>query len=399
MTDKPKILLTTCGSWHLPDTARSFHARNALAGLWITGKNRTGLPGDKYRRCWPFHMAMKPFYHLASPLWTERTFYALSFIWRDWFNFQFWPECNVVQSIMGFCTEPFDKADKNNALKVLDAPNSHPITYYGIPQSEYDVWQPGSKVGIPRWMFARMNRELKRADVVLCPSNFVRDTMVEFGVPAEKCFINPYGVDTSVFSARPAVPEVPRFIIVGNIGLRKGHHYLFEALREVKRNVTNAELVCVGECLENFREEWKRWKGVFTHHPRLSHKELAKLFQQCTAFVFPSLEEGFARVITEAMAAGLPIIASHQSGATTLVQDGVEGIIVPPRETHRIAEAMIRLARDRDLNRKMGEAAWRRGAQNNSWQDYGDRLLAEYSRRLQTKISAEATKPGTGVLQ
>jgi glycosyltransferase involved in cell wall biosynthesis len=378
----PQTLLATCGGWHLPHTARVLHTRGALAGLSITHKNSTGLPADKFRRCWPFHLAMKPFYQLAPPIWTERAFYAFFPIWRAWLNRQPWPDCNVVQAIMGFATEPFNRADRTGALKVVDAPNSHPVTYYGIPQSEYDVWSPGARVGIPQWMFARMNRELKRADVVLCPSTFVRETMIEFGVPAEKCFINPFGVDTSVFAPRPAVPEIARFIIVGSIGLRKGHHYLFRAFAEVKRNLPAAELICVGGCLDEFRDEWRRWQGTFTHQPHVAHGELAKLLSQCTAFVFPSLEEGFARVITEAMAAGLPIIASHESGATTLVRDGVEGFIVPPREPRRIADAMLRLGRDRALNQRMGDAARRRGAEGNTWQDYGDRLLAEYSRRL-----------------
>jgi glycosyltransferase involved in cell wall biosynthesis len=379
----PKVLLTTCGGWHLPYTAQAFHARDALAGLWITSKNSTELPPDKFRRCWPFHLAMKPFYHLAPPIWTERAFYAFSPIWRWWWKRQAWPDCNVVQAIMGFATEPFDRADQHRALKVVDAPNSHPITYFGIPQSEYDVWCPEARVGIPRWMFARMNRELKRADKVLCPSLFVRDTMVNFGVAAEKCFINPYGVDTSVFAPRPVVPEVPRFIIVGGIGLRKGHHYLFQAFQSVKRVLPAAELICVGICLDDFRREWRRWEGTFTHHPHLSHEELAKLHRQCTAFVLPSIEEGFARVIPEAMAAGLPIVASHESGASTLVRDGVEGFIVAPRDPRRIAEAMLRLAQDRALNQRMGEAALQKGAAGNTWHDYGDRLLAEYRKRLE----------------
>ena len=385
-----QVLLATCGGAHLPNTARAFADRNALAGLWISSKNSTGLPAGKYRRCWPFHLMIKPFYHLASPIWTEKAFYAFSPIWRAWFNRQPWPDCNVVQAIMGFATEPFDRAEPSGALKVVDAPNSHPITYYGLPQSEYDVWCPGARVGVPQWMFARMNRELERADMVLCPSNFVRDTMVNFGVPAEKCFINPFGVDTSLFTPRPAVPKVPRFIIVGGINLRKGHHYLFRAFERVKRVLPAAELVCVGICLDDFRREWRRWEGTFIHHPHLSHRELAILLHQCTAFVFPSIEEGFARVIVEAMAAGLPVIASHESGATTLVRDGVEGFIIRPRDPDQIADAMLKLALDPALNRRMGEAARRKGANRNGWQDYGDRLLAEYERRLssrQTKTS------------
>jgi glycosyltransferase involved in cell wall biosynthesis len=85
------------------------------------------------------------------------------------------------------------------------------------------------------------------------------------------------------------------------------------------------------------------------------------------------------------MGAGLPILASHESGATTLVEDGIEGIIVRGRDPLHIAEAMLRVARDGELCQRMGEAAHKKGAVRNTWQDYGDRLLAEYRRRLELK--------------
>lgn len=106
------------------------------------------------------------------------------------------------------------------------------------------------------------------------------------------------------------------------------------------------------------------------------------MLQTCTAFVFPSQEEGIARAQIEALAAGLPVIGTHEGGATTLVKDGVEGFIVRGRDPQHIADAMIRVATDRELNQKMGVAARKKGAEKNTWQDYGDRLLAEYTRRL-----------------
>jgi glycosyltransferase involved in cell wall biosynthesis len=382
----PQVLLTTCGSWYLRQTARAFWNRGALAGLWISDKNSTGLPPDKYRRCWAFHLPMKPFYHLTpTAMWVEKPFYALFPVWRWWLKQQSWPKCDVVHAIMGFATEPFDWADRQGALKVVDAPNSHPTSYYGYMQRECDIWCPGEKVPIPRWMFARMNRELERADLVLCPSTFVKDTMPANGVSGDKCFLNPFGVDTSIFVPRKTIPQKPRFISVGMICVRKGHQYLFRAFELVKRAIPEAELICVGNYRPDFRLERPRWEGTFTHHPGLPHQELARLLTGCTAFVLPSLEEGFARVLSEAMAAGLPIIASHESGATTLVRDGIEGLIIHPREPRQIADAMIRLAQDRALNQRMGEAARQKGAERNTWQDYGDRLLAEYAARLERR--------------
>ena len=382
VANSPRTLLATCGGWHLPFTAKAFDARGALAGLWISGKNSTGLPAGKFRRCWPFHLAMKPFYHLAPQIWTERAFYAFFPIWRAWLNRQPWPECDVVQAIMGYATEPFDQADRRGAFKVIDCQNSHPSSYFGFWQRECDLWCPGEKVPIPEWMFARMATELQRADVILCPSTFVRDSMTANGLPVEKCFVNPFGVDTSIFKMRESAPTQPRFVCVGTICLRKGHQYLFRAFEQVKKQLPNAELICVGNIKTDFRKELPKWRGIFTHHESLNHQQIAGLFQGCTAFVLPSVEEGFARVITEAMAAGLPVIATHESGASTLVTDGVEGLIVPVHQPDAVATAIEKLGRDPALCERMGKAARKKGAENNSWQDYGDRLLGEYARRL-----------------
>ncbi len=383
----PQTLLITCGAWWLPHPAKAFQTRHALAGLWMTHKNSTGIAPNKFRRCWPFHLLMKPFYHLAPQIWTEHAFYALFPVWRWWLKRQHWPDCNIVQAIMGYATEPFDWAERHGVLKVVDCQNSHPLTYFGFMQRECDLWCPGEKVPIPQWMFARMNRELERADMIIVQSKFCEESMIWNGIPAEKVMINAMGVDLSIFKKRAAVPATPRFISVGAICLRKGHQYLFRAFEQVKARLPEAELICAGEYKRDFRKERPKWEGKFTHIPYLPQKDLAKLLQTCTAFVFPSQEEGIARAQIEALACGLPVIGTHEGGATTVVEDGVEGFIVRGRDPKHIADAMIKIAGDPAMNQKMGEAAWQKGAVRNSWQDYGDRLLAEYQKRLNARTA------------
>ena len=227
-----------------------------------------------------------------------------------------------------------------------------------------------------------MNRELERADCIIVQSSFCRDSMVWNGIPEKKIYINPMGVDTSTFLPRQSLPIKPRFICVGTICLRKGHQYLFRAFELLKKCLPDAELICVGQYKTDFRRERPRWEGTFRHFPNLSHSDLATLLQSCTAFVFPSQEEGIARAQIEALAVGLPVIGTHEGGATTLVRDGIEGFIVRGRDPHHIAEAMIRVALDTELNLKMGKAAFEKGATKNTWQDYGDRLLNEYARKI-----------------
>lgn len=377
-----QVLLVSTGTWHMDKTAKAFAARDALAGLWMANKNSVGVPADKYRRCWPFHLAMKPFYEVMPKYYWEHAFYAFVPIWSRWIRSQPIPPCNVVQAIMGFGTEIFDRAEKTGALKVLECPNSHPTSYFGFWQRECDLWCDGKSVIVPRWMYARMNRELERADLIVVESKFGKDSMVYNGIPEQKVVINPLGLDTTVFQKRATLPAKPRFICVGTIGVRKGHQYLFRAFQIVKKALPDAELICAGRYKYDFRLERPKWEGTFTHHEHLPHGQLAELLRSCTAFVFPSQEEGIAESQIQALASGLPVIGTHPGGTTTLVDHGVEGFIVNGRDPRQIAEAMIKLARDPELNERMGDAAYRKGAVRNTWQDYGDRLLAEYERRL-----------------
>lgn len=379
------LLVSTSGmqTWY---TAQAFAARGALAEYWSTSRIGPNLVSGKYRWCWPYAAAMKPFRVLMPKYYWEKALYGLLPIWTTWVRALPLPRVDVVQGITGFATEIFDRAEEIGALKVLECPNSHPTQYYGFWQRECDLWCPGAQVVVPRWMFARMNRELERADVVLCSSFFVRDTMLANGIASSKLLVNPNGVDTALFQPRQQLPSSPRFLSVGGITLRKGIQYLFRAFELVKRTCPDAELICVGRYKYDFALERKRWEGKFTHLQNLPQTELAKLMQACTAFVLPSAEEGLARVVVEALAAGLPVIASYESGATTIIEDGREGFIIRGRDPAHIAEAMIRLARDKDLNRTMGEAAYRKGAVKNTWQDYGDRLLAEYERKIKEQL-------------
>ena len=381
--------MTAIGAMHTRQIALPLQDRGVLAGLWISDKNSTGISPDLYRRCWPYHLAMKPFYHGASLGFREQMALRLMPLWSAWIRRQIPPPFDVAYGCGGGqATEIFDLAEKTGALKVVDSSSSHPTSAYGFWQRECDIWNPGTGVATPRWMFGRWNRELERADVIICPSTFVVDSMVYNGIPKSKCWLNPYGVDPTIFQPRTAVPEQTRFITVGSICLRKGHQYLFRAFEKVRRVLPDAELICAGNFYPDFSSERKRWEGTFTHYENLPQKELSKILQTCTAFVFPSNEESIARAVVEAMGAGLPIIGTHESGATTLVQDGVEGLIIPARGVDELAEAMIRSATNREENARMGQASHMRGAKNNSWGDFANRLIQICTQALDQKQTA-----------
>ena len=101
------VHLATCGKWHLPHTAAALHQRGSLAGLWISDNARVPLPREKVHRAWRFHLAMKPFYHLAPQLTTEKailpSFPALAPLDRS----PKMAQAEVVHAIIGYCQRTF----------------------------------------------------------------------------------------------------------------------------------------------------------------------------------------------------------------------------------------------------------------------------------------------------
>jgi glycosyltransferase involved in cell wall biosynthesis len=375
-----KTLFVTAGSWHLPQTAMAFEQRGALAGLWMSDRNKGRVPADKFNWCWPMFALTKPLWFTPLPAyWAERLFWDSLPVWKVWLKLQRLPECNVIHARAGYALEPFQRAGRK-ILKVVDCCNSHPTTQVGYWQRELDLFAPGQKPVVPPFMFRRMNREIALADVLLCPSDFVRDTMIAHGVSAEKCFVCPFGFDNKLFTPRAQIPENPRFIFVGTLCLRKGVQYLLRAFSLVKKQMPSATLVLVGGLQWELKNELKKWEGTFEHIPFCRQSQLVTELQRATAFVFPSCEEGFSRAIVEAMGCALPVIASYESGATTLIQDGVNGLIVRPQDIAGLAQAMQRVT-DPVFNRRLGQAGYET-AKDRTWQRYGDEVLEHYRMRL-----------------
>ncbi|WP_035611031.1 glycosyltransferase family 4 protein [Haloferula sp. BvORR071] len=389
MSTQPRVLISAMLKWYLHHTARAFEQREALSGYWVSNANITGV--KNYRRIWPYHLLKKPFYHLPFVQLEEWSRWLFLPAYDAWLLRQTLPaDTNVVMAPMGSAELLFQLADRQQkpVLKVFDAPNSHPRLYARLWRQECDEFSPGYQIPFPDSAINRISREIEQADLILCPSVFVKDSMVAEGVPESKCHVRHFGVDTSIFKPRPAVPQKPVFISVGSICLRKGHQYLFRAFAELRKTYPEARLICIGGLRPDFEKEWPAWQGIVEYHSLLPQQRIPELLQEATAFVLASVEEGFARVLSEAMAAGLPIIATHESGATTVVEDGKQGLIVPARSITALHKAMARLTSDPALNQRMGAAALEAGAIGNTWQDYGDNLLQRISQALAAKLSA-----------
>lgn len=260
-------------------------------------------------------------------------------------------------------------------VRVIEVVNSHVEHQEQLLKEEYARCGAGyTPVYAPE--LKRRLAEYEEADYILCPSEFVRRSFLARGFAPGKILKNIYGVSPPCEPARPAATAKPRslrILFVGTISIRKGVRYLVEAFRKVR--VPGKELWLVGPPsaptgLENILlPEGVSFRGV------LKGEALRAAYQGADIFVLPSVEEGMALVMGEAMGNGLPVIATTNTGADDLYTDGVEGFIVPAGNADMLADKIQCLADDILLRTRMRAVALSRARVLGGWEVSGAALV------------------------
>jgi glycosyltransferase involved in cell wall biosynthesis len=261
-------------------------------------------------------------------------------------------------------------------------------------REEFDRW------GIPYPTYDQrvIERELedyRLADIITLPSGVTVRSFVEEGVPQSKLRKNPFGVSLELFWPQPKSDHIFRVIFVGQIGLRKGVPDLLEALAPL--HSSRFELCLAGTILPEARPFLSRYEGKFSYLGVIPHSMLYSVYGRSSIFVLPSIEEGLAYVQAEAMACGLPIIATVNAGAEDLFTDGLEGFIVPIHEPDAIREKVILLFRNPELREEMSRAALLRVRAMGGWKEYGERAIRiyeEHRQRRETNPNADPSVRG-----
>lgn len=216
---------------------------------------------------------------------------------------------------------------------------------------------------------SRTHHEWNTADTIFCGSEFVRDGIIASGGPGDRCRVLPYGVDIRFsLPERPPHPGSLRVLTVGQVGFRKGSPYVLEAAQRLK-GLAVFRLIGPMGVLPGARSLLADSLELIGPVPR---SEILAQFAWADVFLLPSLCEGSATVIYEALAAGLPVICTPNAGS--VVRDGIDGFIVPIRDPDAIAEKVELLVTDPNLRAKMSSNALQR-AREYTLDSYQQRLL------------------------
>ena len=255
------------------------------------------------------------------------------------------------------------------------------VGYLGHPWSGYNFGRPISTI--------ILNRRARKLHGKIAVSKPAMEFASKY-VPGDYTII-PNGIDLAHFS--PDVPPVDRFcdgklniLFVGRLESRKGLNYLIKAYKRVKEEFSNSRLIIVGpgtRLRRKYKGQVKRNRledVVFVGY--VTYAELPRYYKTADIFCSPATgRESFGITLLEAMAAGKPIVASNIDGYANLITNGIDGLLVPPKNEKALAQALISLMADESLRQQMATKE-RLTVKKYDWKHVGQRVLDYYVKVL-----------------
>jgi starch synthase len=279
--------------------------------------------------------------------------------------------CDALIAISGagLTTGPLVQA--RGGKFICDRGSTHQRFQDGVMAAEYLRW--GLPYSAPPAHILRREEAIYAlADAITVPSHVALRSFLAHGVPAEKLHVIPYGVRLDKFTpAEPPPADSFEVLFAGQVSLRKGIPYLLQAFARLRH--PRKSLTLVGSVQRDLRPLLAVLPTEnVTFTGSIPQPELARLMSRSHVLALPSVEEGLALVQGQAMACGCPVVATADTGAEDLFTDGVEGFILPARDTDALADRLQLIADDPALRAQMSAAALARVKILGGWDNYGD---------------------------
>jgi glycosyltransferase involved in cell wall biosynthesis len=271
------------------------------------------------------------------------------------------------------CLESFKSQRARGGLCIYEMPIPHHKTTSAILFEEFDrypetVTKRDLHLRKLAWRRnARKDQELGLADLVIVNSSFTKQSLVDAGISDGRIKVIPLGAPNvgKEIRSQPKSPFI--FLSAGTQSVRKGVHYLLQAWRKL-RPAGDVELWLIGQMALPGRL-LADLPGKVVIRPSVPREELMEIYGRASVLVFPSLCEGFGMVITEAMANGLPVITTNNTGGPAFIQHGRNGFLIPIRDADCLAETM-QWCLDRRLDLVEISARASESAAKWQWRDY-----------------------------
>ncbi len=281
------------------------------------------------------------------------------------------------------CLETFE-ALKDTCVLVLDqfdAAEEH-AAIVSAEHRKYPGWGLNPSPRLSEKMLLRLNRERDLADVVFVNSEWTRTAMVKCGVSPDKIAVGPLAYEPTGQSGQkyPVSQNRPlRVLFVGTASLGKRIQYLMEAASRL--NADHLEFLVAGAIEISMKARDKAPSNMrFCGH--LPKADVIRRYLEADVFVFPTLSDGFGIAQIEAMAHGLPVIATQNCG--DVVTDGEDGLVIEARNAGALTAALVRLEQNRDEVQRMSLAALKKAGKF-TLDHYADKLISGVEAALTTR--------------
>jgi glycosyltransferase involved in cell wall biosynthesis len=261
-------------------------------------------------------------------------------------------------------------------------------SYFGIPLSFVNRNVVFGVVG--DMLMGFLTRvEYKCADKVIAVSRALAEDAIRFfRLPRERVVTIHNGIDLQNLADPQVKEEIKEHMIlsVGRLVWRKGYKYLIDAMRQVLLEYPDAKLFIVGygeQGISLQRHVKKLGISNSVHFlGKVSREKLYSLYQAAEVYVQPSLYEPFGITILEAMSMRKPVIATHVGGIQEIIKNGIEGLLVEPRNSLQLANAIMRVFSDSALRRRLGSDARKRVERDFTWEAIAKKTLELYKNLL-----------------
>lgn len=392
----PKALLVHPGTQHAPRLARTLIELDALTAFWTgvafdraalsTRAMRAALPGRFIERIANrIYDGIPSAYLKAIPSLELGTMLAIrrgkppleAYLDRNRRFQERIPQSAfaAADTAIGFDTSSWLLARRCRDLGkpfILDQSIAHPLEKKRVFEevaARFPEWREDLEPPLPA-MLEHEKEEHRLAARIVVASTFTKRSLLAHGVAEEKIVTLPYGVDLAAFSpsGQPRGDRPFRFLFIGSITARKGVPLLLDTWRKLKP--AGAELVFAGPISPRVQPLLPDLPGV-TFLGKRPHSELPALVRESDVLVFPSYFEGFGLVVLEAMAGGLPVIASDATVGSDVITDGEDGFLMRAGDGDGLCRALETALSGTDKIRDMGRVA-RRTAERYTWSRYAE---------------------------
>ena len=282
------------------------------------------------------------------------------------------------------------KRAKEYGMKVLvDHSALHPAQTEVNLKADCERWGEPLPIAPNAGVWKNVLRDCAEADILMVNANHIRDSFVERGYDSKKIRVVYLGVRDDFRDVRIKQLEmgkkndVPRILFTGNFSLLKGAEYLLESLRILNERGVKVHYDVVGvvsapkAMLEHFSATTQ---GAITFHGPVPQDDVKAFLAKSDIYIFPSLADGCAQSGMEALTAGLPVVATYQSGLP--IVDGETGCVVPMKDATAIADKIEWLIAHPEERTRIGRNAAKMMREKYTWERYAENVKNVYDEML-----------------